>query len=318
MTADPLSGMAWRERLAASRESQPDPLALAWLEAGVSHGWTADPIPLDPYARAFKTGQTEHPLPHKGPMPVRVPKRRLSTVDRRGVLQTERIAAASVMTPDEARRAMRDAGRVGSYDASAPPSERVRAVARAQWTPPSPEIPVLEHERRSPGGSDSDLRPVLTQAASENLAKRNADSAKLRTSYRPRGRFGGKRFYDRISTAGLWPIERHPDGAPVLVPNTWLRVVHDIDDRQACIRRRSDVRPALVMLDAMQNDALTQAQVRNAFKRGLNRERVALRHRVRATLVAVHGAGVSVSGAARFFGLQRQRIYDMGIIHDPD
>ncbi len=218
----------WRARLMASREGAPDPADLAWLEAGCAMGWTCGPIPVDPFANAFKIG--------------------------RDTAVFERDAHTGVLRP-----------------ASPTPEQERQGVLIACHSSDDPKSPykgrplkILELERRSPGGSDNDERAVLTRAASQNL--RRPDHAKLRTSYRAPKSLGGKRIYDRVSTAALWPIERHDDGKPLSRPNTHLEVLRDIADAQACLARRTPVLPLLVMMDALTKYGLTKAQCRVAFK----------------------------------------------------
>jgi hypothetical protein len=250
--------------------------------AGIAHHWTADPIPADPYANAWAIG--------KG---VEIFERS----DDDGVIRPASPESLKVLEQEEGEGEL-----IPCFKSSDPKSP-------FKGRPLEP----LELERRSPGGSDKDERPVLTRAASKNLRRRNADSAKLRTSYRARGRLGGKRLDDRISASGLWPIERNPDGTPVLARNTHLVVLHDIGDAQACLARPTPVLPALLTMVALSTYGLTQAQCQAAFKPGKpSQHRLALRERVREMLRYLHDeCGVTVISLANFLCVDRRRINDL-------
>jgi hypothetical protein len=130
---------------------KPDPIGVAWLMAGIAHGWTAEPLPTDPYANAWAIGRG-----------VEIFERN----EDNGVIRPASPESLKVAEQEQAE------GVIPCYKSDDPKSPYKGAP-----------LELLELERRSPGGSDRDERPVLTQAASQNLRKRNADSSKLPTAH---------------------------------------------------------------------------------------------------------------------------------------
>jgi hypothetical protein len=309
-TPAPSAGIPWTppcslRQFALDLEHVRLAVARAWLGAGIAHGWTADPIPADRFANAWALA--------------------------RGVESFRRNEDHGVIRPTspESLKAP-ELMEYRIYDPMNPEQEQLYgeggSLTPCHWTddPKSPykgrPLPELELERRSTGGCDRDKRPVLTRAASKNL--RRPDHAKLRTSYRARGELGGKRLDDHVSGVGLWPIERKPDGTPLLKENTHLLVLQDIADAQACLRRRTSVLPVLMIMHALTTHDLTQAQCQEVFTLGrAYDERKALRERVRAMLLDLREPtrrdpkttrlGVTVLDIANFLRVDRRRVHDL-------
>jgi hypothetical protein len=179
-------------------------VARAWLRAGIAHGWTADPIPADRFANAWRFAH-DHPI---RPRPNRVtgpagetvpPAPDEDIIDREGTSQEKDIY------PSDPAVAYESGVHIGKH----------------------PETKPLAMEEKSPGGLDGFLRP----AQSIRRESKRARPVK----------WGDRTIYLLIETPLIFRASRTPGkGKQGHRPSSPFMVRQDIALSQSAVRELAD------------------------------------------------------------------------------